>query len=103
QRRHTAPDTFATKTAGAVWLDKVRATIAENRWTVTDPKAAAPVVLTFGAYAGPWLDGRVLKPSTRYRYVRMLDLRLLPAFGDRALDSITPADVRVWHASWGDT
>ena len=36
------------------------------------------------------------KPATRKTYSHLLDTRLLPAFGAKRLDRITPAEVRRW-------
>jgi len=60
--------------------------------------------MTFGAYVTSWLAGRrvagrPIKPRTRAHYQSILDAYLLPAFGNRQLAAITPADVRDWHAS----
>lgn len=61
---------------------------------VPEPEPATPL---FAAYATDWLAHRPLKASTRGEYQRMLDKHLVPAFGPRALHTITTADVRDWH------
>ena len=43
------------------------------------------------------------KPTTRKTYSWLLDVRLLPAFGDRGLDRITPAQVRRWFDDFSRT
>lgn len=49
-------------------------------------------------YATSWLTGRLptLKPSTRARYARDLDVHILPALGDFYLDALAPEDVLAW-------
>ncbi|MDT0164210.1 tyrosine-type recombinase/integrase, partial [Actinotalea sp. AC32] len=54
--------------------------------------------LTFAEYATAWLTARELKPRTRAHYRALLHDRLVPAFGDRPLARIRPADVRLWYA-----
>ncbi|HEX3692582.1 MAG TPA: site-specific integrase [Solirubrobacteraceae bacterium] len=41
---------------------------------------------------------KALKPSTIYGYRSILDAYLLPAFGGKPLEQITPADVEAWRA-----
>jgi integrase len=97
--RETAGRTFATKTAGEAWAADRRRQIDSGRRAAERPK---PV--TFAAYAAGWLEGRhvagrPIKARTRQHYRDILDDHLLPAFGNRALAGIRPADVRDWHAS----
>lgn len=49
-------------------------------------------------YATSWLAGRLptLKPSTRARYARDLDVHVLPALGSYFLDALAPEDVLTW-------
>jgi integrase len=58
----------------------------------------APKVPTLAEYAPTWLESRTLTPRTRAEYRKVLDGHLLPTFGPVALDDITPARVREWHA-----
>ena len=56
--------------------------------------------MVFGPWAEEWLATAVhLKPKTVAGYRSLLRSRILPAFGQRALGDIRPADVRVWLAS----
>jgi integrase len=78
-----------------------RVEVEAGKW---NPAAVVrPAKVTFGAYAAAWLAGRhiagrPLKTRTREHYAAILDAHLLPAFGAKPLASITPADVRDWHA-----
>jgi integrase len=54
---------------------------------------------TLAEWVGEWWTAAVhLRPSTHSRYERDLRLHLLPRFGDRALATITPREVRAWVA-----
>ena len=84
--------TFGSKTDAGTYLDGISTDIGRGKWVSPNaPKAAAPV--TFEAYARTWLAGRDLSESTRLLYGNVL-AHILPAFGDVALPSITPAAVR---------
>ena len=93
-----APQTFAHKIDAEGWLAERRREADAGRWR------EAPQRVTFAAYAETWLDGRhvagrPLKTRTREHYRALLDGYLCPAFGHRLLTTITPADVKRWHAS----
>ena len=102
--RYRAPDTFASRLDAEAWLMRVRDAIASGTWTAAqapedlEPSAPALETLSFGEYAAAWLAGRDLKPRTRQHYQQLLNSRLLPAFAERRLDAVTPAQVRLWHA-----
>jgi integrase len=53
--------------------------------------------ITFKAFVNdyfkPSLERAALKPSTIYGYTSVLDIHLIPAFGDQRLSAITPIDV----------
>ena len=55
--------------------------------------------MTFRAYANGWLDGRLprVKDSTSEWYASVLDLHVLPTFGDLYLDVITKRDIERWQ------
>ena len=54
--------------------------------------------LRLGEYASSWMRGRFPpKPSTRDKYVVVLDHHILPALGDYYVDAITPQDVLRWR------
>ncbi len=70
------------------------AAITESRWRPPAPKAAKRP--GFDRYVRQWLDGRELKPRTRTEYARLVQ-GLTAAFGDTALDAITPDSVKAWY------
>jgi integrase len=58
---------------------------------------------TFADAAAEWLrfieEDRARKPSTVKDYRSALNARLLPEFGERAIESITPDDIERWRRS----
>ncbi|MGY9066837.1 tyrosine-type recombinase/integrase [Streptomyces sp. SUK 48] len=92
-QRHKAPETFDSKTEAQDWLNLVRADIERNHWR--DPDAGA---VNFENYALRWLEERGLAPTTVDRYSGLLRLHILPTFGGKDLDEITPPSVRTWRA-----
>jgi integrase len=101
-RRVFAPKTFAKRIDAEGWLHQRRVERDTGRW---NPAAVTkPAAITFGAYSSTWLAGRhvagrPIKTRTREHYAGILDAHLLPRFGSKPLSSITPADVRDWHAT----
>lgn len=98
---HKAPHTFAAKIDAEAYAIAVRRRIDKDQWDATDDNPTQHV--TFGVYAAGWLAnrqvaGRPIKARTREHYAAILDGHLLPAFGNRQLAAITPADVRDWYA-----
>ncbi|MGW2034757.1 tyrosine-type recombinase/integrase [Streptomyces sp. NPDC001811] len=92
-QRHKAPETFASKSEAQNWLNLVRADIERNHWR--DPDAGA---VNFEEYALRWLEERGLAPTTVDRYSGLLRLHILPTFGGKDLDEITPPSMRTWRA-----
>ena len=93
-----APHTFDSKHGAQKWLRDTMQAIADGTWT---PPAKATVrtrTPTFADYGQGWLSTRDLRPRTRQHYQRLLDAHLIPAWGKRRIDTITPEQVRVWHA-----
>jgi len=95
--RRYAAVTFPTRGDAETWLDLRHAEIVEHRWK--PPAPPAPSAVTFADYARQWLAGRELKPRTRAEYARVIEGKLVPAFGRRKIRSITADDVRTWYAS----
>jgi integrase len=95
------PHTFAQKFHAEAWLvDRKR----EADLALWNPAAIKPERVLFGEYARTWLlerrsAGRPLKPRTRDHYQRIVNLYLLPEFGDRELASITSQQVRQWYVA----
>lgn len=97
---HKAPKTFGARIDAEAWLTDRRREIDRGLWNPAD--ADQIEVPKFEPYADEWLrtrltNGRPLKVRTRDHYRALLDQHLIPAFGDKRLDRITPADVRKWH------
>ncbi|QTU47450.1 site-specific integrase [Streptomyces scabiei] len=92
-QRYTAPETFETKSDAQDWLNLARADIERNHWR--DPDAGA---VNFEKYALRWMEERGLAPTTVDRYDGLLRLHILPTFGGKNLDAITPPSVRTWRA-----
>lgn len=96
--RHTAPVTFTTKIDAEAWLAKEHTMAESDDWTPPKQRAARRTAETFGAYSAAWLAQRPLKARTIAHYRRLLDLLILPTFGNLRVSRITPQSVRVWYA-----
>ncbi|MDF2993581.1 MAG: hypothetical protein K0S37_4095 [Microbacterium sp.] len=100
-QRYGADRTFITKDDARGWLAGVRTDISRGVWV--DPNIAATVTI-FGPYSLKWVaerltsKGRPLAPKTRSEYERQLGNGLAP-FAPLAIDAITGAFVREWHAA----
>ncbi|MFJ3621720.1 tyrosine-type recombinase/integrase [Streptomyces iakyrus] len=92
-QRHKAPQTFETRSDAQDWLNLTRADIERNHWR--DPDAGA---VNFEKYALRWMEERGLAPTTLDRYDGLLRLHILPTFGGKDLDEITPPSIRTWRA-----
>jgi integrase len=95
--RHNAPTTFETRGDASAFLSLMQSKIIQGKWKPV-PENVGREALTFAAYANPWLADRDLKPRTRALYRGLLDRRILPALGSKPVPSLTPADIRGWHA-----
>jgi integrase len=96
-RRISAGRSFAHRRDAEAWAADRARQISRG---VIDPNAK----ISFADYAQTWLAGRhvagrPIKPRTRAHYQDILDTHLIPAFGPRSLATITPKDVRDWHAA----
>ena len=69
------------------------------------PEPARTVRLFQDFVEGEWKDAHFdrCKASTRKGYRSLLDARLLPAFGAKPLDRISPAEVRRWFDDFSRT
>lgn len=91
-RRITAPSTFATVADANAWLDNESSARARGTWI--DPTRGK---LTFREYSVRFMaEWPGLADTTREQYQSLLDLHILPTFGDMALSAIIPSDVRSW-------
>lgn len=68
---------------------------------VTGEQDVGPEKMTVGDYASEWLDGRRLRVrlSSAEWYATVLDLHILPVFGDLYLDTVRKRDIERWLAS----
>ncbi len=78
------------------YLAITQADIARDKWT--DPDAGSEV---FRDYAEEWLARGVrqnrIRPTTADKYTSLLNLHLLPTFGNLHLRKITPRLVHEWY------
>ena len=76
-RQHTAPETFASKTAATRHLAQVETDLSRGQWS--DPRLGRT---TFAAWAARWEATTVnLRANTRATYHNLLRRYLLPTFG----------------------
>jgi integrase len=83
---------FDRKGEAQVHVNDVTAALSTGAYA--DPRRGAA---SFGAVAGPWFDSKSgLKEKTRAGYRSLLDVLVLPRWGDLSLRDITHADVQAW-------
>lgn len=86
---------FRRRVDAQAWLDEQTAQLVRGEWV--DPSAGK---VRFATVADEWLATIVdRKPSTVATYESILNKNLRPAFGDRAVSSITTTSVRQFTAS----
>ncbi|MGH9104783.1 MAG: tyrosine-type recombinase/integrase [Acidimicrobiales bacterium] len=91
--RHTATETFQTKTDALKWLSTKETDIVRGEWI--DPGAGK---VTFGEFSDQWSDQQGhLRPRTVELYNYLLTSHIRPTFGDRQLSAITNSQVVAWH------
>lgn len=89
-RRHTAPQTFASRRDADRWLSLVEADLERGTWH--DPRAGR---MTFAAWCKEYLAGAVhLRPTTANNKAAVVNRWLLPALGPIPLAAITQRHVR---------
>jgi integrase len=93
-RQHTAPETFATKTAATRHLAQVETDLGRGQWS--DPRLGRT---TFTEWAARWEATTVsLRGNTRAAYRNLLRRYLLPTFGPMRLADLDAMAVRAWLA-----
>ncbi len=96
--RGRPPAGYFTKRTAEAWLSEVLD--QARRGTLPGMRSNHA---TFAAAAEEWLrfiaQDRERKPSTLRDYRSALNAHLLPAFGDRELESITVGDIESWRRS----
>jgi integrase len=86
---------FRRKIDAERWLVSVES--AKNRGEWIDPALSR---ITLGDWARQWIKAQAqLKPSTRDRYERILEVQILPEWEQVRLSAITHADVVGWIAA----
>ncbi|MDF3308771.1 site-specific integrase [Rhodococcus sp. T2V] len=86
--------TFDKKGDAADWLNEKESRVRTGEWI--DPKRAK---ITVREWCEEWYSGRTgIAPATLLQYRTVLDLDVLPAFGDMPLRALTPSQLRTWVA-----
>ena len=116
--RHNAPNAFADRETGTIWLRNERRLIYEGRWT---PPAERLEVerqaelrklaeqIHFRDYAEQWLEARTnkrgqpLKTRSKADYRRLLKAKINPTFGDMEINNITKPSVQAWYMRYSKT
>jgi integrase len=99
--RYAADRMFTNRTDADNWLASVQAEVSAGTWRPpVNPEDEPAPPMTFKEYAKAWVERRDLGDRTRADYRRMLDLWLLPEFGDAPLEGITVKQVNRWHATF---
>ena len=95
---HQRTKTFDTKDAARAYLTAVEAEVGAGAWI--EPSAG---LVPLAEYVEAWNPAAShLRNSTRANLESRLRKHILPTFGDRSIQSITPADIRAWVASLTD-
>src|SRR5690349_8272249 len=94
---HKAPHTFPSDVAAESWLAIERRKIDLGTWGTVERSDG----VTLRAYATRWIEHRQLRPRTTAHYESMLERLILPELGDAKIVTLTPAQIREWHAGLG--
>jgi integrase len=86
--------TFDTKRDAAAWEAEQRRQVRADEWI--DPTGLR---VTVAEYRRDWERVQAWRPSSRSRMTSVLDVHVIPTFGDRPLGSIKPSEVRAWIAA----
>jgi integrase len=86
---------FGRKVDAQRWLDETAAAVVTG--TYVDPRAGRS---TIGTLAPTWVAVKrvKVKPKTLAGYQDLLNVHVLPHWGDRAVSTITTADIEAWVA-----
>ena len=85
--------------AGQSGLDERQSALLERTLRLAEGKGAAE---TFGFLLERWLRTHVIDESSRESAEFRIRRHVLPYFGDRALASIKPSDIREWDQALAD-
>lgn len=94
---YRASETFESKADGSAWLSRRRAEIAMAIWAPETVVRSKAVQTDFRTYAEKFLRERTLKPRTRVHYQNLLDVHILPTFGNKRLGLISSESVMSWY------
>ncbi len=87
----TVSKSFQLEREAKTWLAERRAEFEAGDYI--DPKAGGG---TFDDYAAGWMARRSVKPSSSDRDGSFLNSLILPTFGGRTLNAITPDEIEAW-------
>lgn len=87
--RVVGPAPFRTKTDAQIWLTEQHTSLL--RGELSDPRLARR---PFKEWAEEWLAGIHVKPKTRVAYESSLRNHVMPAFGNRPVNTITYRDCK---------
>lgn len=90
---HNAPMTYPTKRDAEAYLRVVEADVIRHTW-----RAPATTTEQLGAYGTRVIEQRRLRPQSRLAYLADWDNHVVPYLGTKRVGSLTPADIRTWHA-----
>ncbi len=62
--------------------------------TYADPRAGR---ITLTDWVNRWFPALDLEPTTLRNYRYLIEVLILPAFGDRSLESLTPEEISTWE------
>lgn len=96
-RVHKAPRTYAAEVDAEGWLAGERRKMDLGTWGAVERSDG----ITLRAYSDKWLEHRQLRRRTRALYESLLERVILPDLGDAKIVTLTPAQVREWHAALG--
>ncbi|HUC38312.1 MAG TPA: site-specific integrase [Acidimicrobiales bacterium] len=93
-KRYIAPNTFESKADAYAWVANERTAIGRGAWV--DPEAGK---VKFSTFAEQWLANRPdLRPRSERLYRSLLDVHLIPNFGETPIAKVTPSSVSTWQA-----
>ena len=101
--RYRAPDGkerqqwFSRRGDALRYLRTLEGDLLRGVWI--DPRSTA---VTFSAWATTWLAQPGKRRSAHSRDETIVRVHLIPAFGDRPIGAITPADIRQLVAAWAE-
>jgi integrase len=94
---HKAQRTFAVESDAEGWLAAERRKIDLGTWGSVERSDG----ITLRTYSTRWVEQRRLRLRTQRLYESMLERLILPDLGDAKMVTLTPAKVRIWHATLG--